>query len=290
MSAPELLSLVLALRPLSAPPAERPLPAWWGGAAHRLALAALQQADPALAAQTHDQPGLRPLSASSLLGRMPQRRPDPAVAYALRLTGLTERVSAALLQSIQPGGLLAPGQPVELDYLPFQVEAAHTAPEEHPWAGSASYQALTGQHLLGGEPGRKIRLRFSSPTGFHSAEKHQPFPLPELVFGSLLERWNSFAPLAFPAEARRYALECLAVSHYRLRTRSTPVKEGGLRVGCIGEVTYTALTYDRYWLGILHTLAAYAFYSGVGISTGMGFGQAVRIEPEAPRSEEESAE
>ncbi|HMN29528.1 MAG TPA: hypothetical protein PKE45_15365, partial [Caldilineaceae bacterium] len=126
MTTPELLSLVLALRPQAASPAARPIPVWWGGAAHRLALAALQQVDPALAAQAHDQPGARPFSASSLLGRMRERRPDPAVTYALRLTGLTGPVSTALLQSTRPGGLLAAGQALELDYLPFRVEAVHT--------------------------------------------------------------------------------------------------------------------------------------------------------------------
>ena len=101
-----------------------------------------------------------------------------------------------------------------------------------------------------------------------------PLPLPEQVFRSLLERWNAFAPLAFPPETARFAAECLAISRFNLQSRSIPLKQGGLRIGAVGSITYTALTYDRYWLSVLHTLAEFARYAAVGSGGSMGFGQA----------------
>jgi CRISPR-associated endoribonuclease Cas6 len=290
MPIPEMLSLVLTLRPLadSSVPAGRPLPSWWGSSAHALLLSAIDKVDPALAGRLHDGQGLRPFTASNLIGRFPQRRADPAQTYTLRFTALTAEVSGALIIACEPGGVLAPGTRAELDYLPFTVESATFSAQQHPWAGEGTYQALMGEHLLSGTPApRRIRLRLASPTGFRSAEKQQPFPLPELVFGSLLERWNSFSPLAFPPEALRYAVECLGVSGYRLRTYARQVKEGALRIGCVGEVTYTAVSYDRYWMGILHTLAAYSFFSGVGAATSLGLGQAVKVESEERQGIEE---
>ena len=100
-----------------------------------------------------------------------------------------------------------------------------------------------------------------------------PLPLPDLVFGSLVERWNCFAGVAFPAEARRYAAECLAVSRFDLSSRPVAAKESGLRMGAVGQITYTTLNYDRYWMAVLHTLAAFALFSGVGAGTASGMGQ-----------------
>jgi CRISPR/Cas system endoribonuclease Cas6 (RAMP superfamily) len=44
-------------------------------------------------------------------------------------------------------------------------------------------------------------------------------------------------------------------------------------ISFMGEVTFTALNRDRYWLSVLHLLAAFAFYSGVGYQTAAGLGQ-----------------
>jgi CRISPR-associated endoribonuclease Cas6 len=127
-------------------------------------------------------------------------------------------------------------------------------------------------------------LQFTSPTTFKSQEKHVPVPLPELVFGSLLERWNAFAPIAFPPETRRYAAECLALARYRLSTRPVPMKSGGLRVGAVGEATYTSINYDRYWMSLMGVLAAFALFSGVGAGVSMGLGQCRQAaEPPSPR-------
>jgi len=38
------------------------------------------------------------------------------------------------------------------------------------------------------------------------------------------------------------------------------------------------LTQDRYWLNVLHLLAAFAFYSGVGYQTTSGLGQVRQVE------------
>lgn len=281
MSESDLLALVLVLRPQPTP--GRVLPAWWGAAAHALLLSVVRQVNPTLAARLHDEQGPRPFTASTLMGIGVRRALEPSRQYTLRFTALQAEVAAVVREAASAGGPLAPGARLELDYLPFTVEGVLLTSTEHPWAGESSYQQLMRAHLVAPAPPRKICLRLASPTGFRSAEKQQPFPLPELVFGSLLERWNSFSPMAFPAEVRRFAAECLGVSAFQVRTRSAQLKDGGVRIGCVGEVTYTALHYDRYWMSLLHTLAAYAFFSGVGASTPLGFGQA-RVAAEAPAS------
>jgi CRISPR-associated endoribonuclease Cas6 len=119
-----------------------------------------------------------------------------------------------------------------------------------------------------------LGLSFATPTTFRSGGKNVPLPLPELVFGSLLDRWQAFAPLAVNPELRRFAAEQVAVARYRLRSRVLPFKPGAMQVGFTGECHYVALRRDRYWLSVLHLLAGFAFYAGVGYQTSVDMGQA----------------
>lgn len=112
---------------------------------------------------------------------------------------------------------------------------------------------------------------------FHSNGRTLPFPLPEQVFGSLLDKWNTFAPVALPDETRRFADECLALCRYRLNTQPVAFKKGGLEMGFVGQVRYAALNRDRYWLSVLQTLADFAFYAGVGYQTTTSMGQVRRL-------------
>lgn len=269
----ELLSLVLSLRPLQPPqPAAEAERRWWGRAAHALLLQIAAAADADLAARLHESSELRPFTASTLLGKRAQS-PDPAQRYTLRFTALTAELSALLLQAAQPGGRLAPGAVVELDYQPFQVETAASQPEEQAWAAASSYQQIFGQHMLHPQPPRRVQLQLASPTAFRSSGRTQPLPLPEFLFGSLLDRWNAFAPTAMPDELRRFSAECLNISRYQLRSVAVPVKESGLRIGAVGTVSYTTQNYDRYWMSLISALAAFAQFSGVGAGVSMGFGQ-----------------
>jgi len=294
--------LVLTLKPLPAPTRQEGAVPWLGRAAQQLLLKVVAEQDPALAAELHDGPApegeeaptpdqnprsqVRPYTVSTLLGHFLKGQPDPQARYALRLTAFRAEVAQTLLTATQPGGAFSPGTRLELDFLPFVVETVQPAvasPIEienpaSPWAAVTSYQALGAPFLLAGENApRRLSLQLTSPTVFKSAGKHVPFPTPELVFGSLLERWNAWAPLAFPPEVKRYAAECLAVSRYDLKTRPVPQKSGGLRVGAVGAVTFTALSYDRYWMSVLATLAEFSRFAGLGAGTAQGLGQCRRV-------------
>ncbi|MBE0411654.1 MAG: CRISPR system precrRNA processing endoribonuclease RAMP protein Cas6, partial [Anaerolineales bacterium] len=227
------------------------------------------------------------------MGSFPKRRFDEKGNYTLRLTSIQKELTTILLQASQSGPL-AHGETIELDHLPFLIE--DTQPSFHPqdaqfaiqnsqpkittspWAANALYQELGADYLLARQPPpRRLSFVLTSPTTFKSGGKQVPIPLPELLFGSLLEKWNAYAPIAFPLEARRYAAECLGIGRYKLSSRAVPIKEGGVRSGAVGEISYASLSYDRYWMSVLAALAAFALFSGAGASTSMGLGQCRQI-------------
>jgi len=269
---PDMLAVVLTLVPVRPPEGDRSLPRWWGRAAHAAFLQAIASQLPSLADQLHDSSLPRPFTVSNLMGKFNQGVPLSTEAYRLRLTSLTNDLSSAFTAALSDGGALSPGAVLDLDYLPFTI--THVTSADTPWTGADRYADVLQRCTLSAvQPDRRLRFQFASPTCFHQAEKTMPLPLPDLVFGSLLQRWNAFAPLTLPDETRRYAAECLAISNFHLSSRLAGLKETGLRVGCSGSVTYTSLNPDRYWLGLMHALAEFALFSGVGISTAQGLGQ-----------------
>jgi CRISPR-associated endoribonuclease Cas6 len=272
MTLPQLTSLVLELHPQRAYDQVEPI----GRAVHALALEAIGAADPALAAAVHDRQGPKPFTVSGLMG-LHFREVTPEQTGVVRLTALNEAVSGAFSRAADAGGPWAPGQTLSLANTAWEIAAVHQAERGHTWAASTTYEALSAPWLLGRRPvERHIRLQFSSPTTFKSNDLHLPVPLPGMVWGSLLDRWNAFAPVALPPEVRRFAEACLALSRYELRTRMVPVKAGGLRTGAVGWAEYTAVRGDPHWLGMIQLLADFALFSGVGAGTGMGLGQTRR--------------
>ena len=269
----DLLSLVLTLRPATTAALSPRL----GRAAHAILLARLARLDPTLADAIHNMDGPKPLTCSDVLGAREAVQVLPEQAYTLRYTALTAEVAAALAKAFAVGDTLT------FEGTDFTVEALDDGQgdESSPWAGSDTYQALAGRYLIPGSPAARNAwgLLFAAPTAFKVQGKTLPLPLPGLVFGSLVTRWNAFAPVALPAEGvRQYAEEMVVISRFALRSAPGWDRgqgdERGLRIGAIGKVTYRAQNHDRYWCAALSLLAEFARYAGVGIVTTMGMGQA----------------
>lgn len=269
----DLISVVISVRPIQTGAERQVTPQWWGRAAQTAFLGAVDELDKELAAQLHNDTGLRPYTTSSLMGRFPKKQLDLKGSYNLRFTGMNAAVSETLLRIVSQGAFSV-GRKIELDFQPFEVTTVYRSKEDHAWAGESTFGELMNV-LVGAEktPARKFLFQLTSPLVFHSKEKTQPLPLPDLVFGSLLEKWNAFSPMAMPPEVRRYAETMVAVSRFDLESRAAEMKAGGLRVGAVGKVQFSALNSDRYWLGMLHTLASFAQFAGAGASTTQGLGQ-----------------
>lgn len=259
-------------------PRRRTLPAALGRAVYAEVLGQIDRRDPQLARQIHAWNGPVPLTCSSLID--PTRRRgaklyvEPKERYELHITGVMEPISrllhALLLEEPQTDWII--------HNHPFELESVTCDPSGHPWAGIASYEQLAEEHLLAtGNPATRVTLRFDSPTSFKSSGMQVPIPTPDLVFGSLVDRWNLFSPIPLGDEMREFSRTCVAISRYELRSAPIPHKGGSFRVGGVGEVTYTALAGDRYWNGAMQMLADFAKFSGVGVQTTNGMGQTLRV-------------
>lgn len=271
--------MLIAITLTLAPTKPGTLPPYVGRANYAATLNRIRQLDPELSAEIHDCEGPKPLTCSSLLQNAPPRAGIPLQLdreYRVRVTGLTEPVSVAL----HTGLIESPPATWELDGHLFRVVATLCDSTQDGWTGQTAFETLAAQQMQQGAA-RRVTLRFASPTSFKSGGMHVPVPMPGLVFGSLVERWNRFSPVALSPDMRRFGAEMVAVSRYRLESRAVDQKSAGnkqaLRMGGVGEATYVALGGDRYWAGVMQMLAEFARYSGVGVQTATGMGQARRV-------------
>ena len=266
-----LTSTVLVLTPKALSEA----PAVQGPAIHAWLLKRIEAADPALSARLHQGSNLRPFTLSDLIGAGApydgRITLDPERLCTLRITGLSDEMTEALEVALPE-----PGEDVSLAEAELTVRQVLTGAEQHPWAGQATCGGLLQRQTLdGGRPPRSITLRFASPTLFHSSGRDLPLPLPELVFGSYLEKWNRFSPISLPNEVRQYVERCVSLGRYDLRSRlvSFDASAKGTQVGFVGRASFRLRQPDPYWARLLRLLAAYGFWCGTGRRTSMGLGQ-----------------
>ncbi|RIK38688.1 MAG: CRISPR-associated protein Cas6, partial [Chloroflexi bacterium] len=249
------------------------LPAHLGRAHYAETLKRIGQFDARLAEAIHVGDGPKPITCSGLWGATSSRDPSlrdtvtvhAGARYTVRITGLTGPVSRMLLATFvhEPPPVWALHNGI------FSVDGVCCNAQRDPWSGATTYEELAAAQLLQGAPKghpppRQVTLEFASPTAFKSAGLTVPVPMPNLVFGSLVERWNAFSPVTLSPEMRRFGEEMVALSRYRLESRVVEQKNNALRIGGVGQATYVAVAADRYWLAVLQMLADFALYSGVG--------------------------
>ena len=255
-----------------------------GRATHAWFMDRVREHDQALATRLHEPNVERPFTASNLWrARESVRRTHspshpltlpPSHAFNLRITSYSPELTALLEERLLP----ALPERVTLAGVKFLRGEVIRRPEDtdvrglQPWVGRTTFEALVAAHTLQDPMPARVTLRFASPTVFKSQGAFMPLPLPRLVFEGLVRRWNAWSPVQVHPDVNQYAEEGMAISRYRLRTET--VRFGGRALpGFVGSCTYALRLKDRYWMGLVHLLAGFALYAGVGKQTTMGMGQ-----------------
>ena len=258
----------LELTPLD----NNPLPTTLSYNSYALFLNILKNSAPELAARLHAIDGPKPFT-TAVIFPAHQRRPSSismSMKYlSLRLTFLSDEVFAYFLKS----ALEWSTRELQLGPSRFQVNQVQLLDVERPRKNFCSYEEL----LSAAKAEHNISLHFLSPTVFRSkGTRNTLFPQPELVFGSLLSRWNAFSPLKLDTKLQQCFEALILLARYRLQTAMLnfgSYQEAGFTGRC-NYLLDNALTEEQ--LRSINALAEFAFYSGVGAKTTMGMGQARR--------------
>jgi CRISPR-associated endoribonuclease Cas6 len=166
---------------------------------------------------------------------------------------------------------LSPKQPWNLGGTDLRVTSIlGTGQVDQPWAGFSSYAQLYEQ---ASDCDRQIKFLFCTPTTFRVTKYDSALPTKELVFQSLLRRWNQYSAMPFSETI----LEPIFPSFFDIRTEMVRDSRSKL-IGCVGEVTFAILgEVDSEVIRQINTLADFAMYAGVGRKTPMGMGMVRRM-------------
>jgi CRISPR-associated endoribonuclease Cas6 len=288
----DLAALIIHLR------APRPMHIYnhMGRAVFQSGLEILNVYNPALGADVHDEDAEKPFTASGLMRGDTVHFGDLEAGDAcwLRFTALSAATVAALdTYRMTTAACLSDGQTVyiEIDRVLWEVTAV--AWDDARLPGLNSYQQLIERHRET-PPESSHTLTFRSATTFRSNGLITPLPRPDLVFGSLLNRWIAFTAHRLrdlpDDQLMQFLTHHLNIGSYQTETAHYKGKHGVTEVGFTGTVTFDvlrasehlhkrepeierALRRDYIWCArTVNLLADFAYYSGVGRKTTNGMG------------------
>lgn len=259
----------------------RPVQAWFLGQVTR--------SNAILASRLHDEQGLKPYTVSTLLDSharplRPGSWVQPGEECGLRITVLNEELS----ELFDTKFIKKLTSQLSIHKMTFRLGDVATKRSEHAWAGATTYSEIAQESTLASTKNR-VRMEFVSPTAFRNNGLDICQPIPGQVFRSLWKKWNAFAPEPMQVHDlwSQFATDCILVDELTaVNSTRWDFAEGSGRTatGFTGTVGLSLVPkskvkpqWQKYWDGanvVMQSLAAFAFYSGVGHHTSAGMGQA----------------
>ena len=269
-------SLILNLTPAA------PIPPGYlsGKHLHALFLTLVSSVDKALGDRLHAQQASKAFSLSPL-----QRADKAQSSHTLRWshskpipagTPCWWRVSLlddALFGRLTPLWLgLNPNRPWHLGPADLHITSILGTPQStQPWAGYSTYADL---YQNASDSDRQIDLAFCTPTAFRQGGFDTALPTRDLVFNSLLRRWNQYSGHEFPESL----VACLYPSFFDISTELVTDARSKF-IGCVGALTFRVMgDVDPETIKQINALADFAQYAGVGRKTPMGMGMVRRLQ------------
>jgi CRISPR-associated endoribonuclease Cas6 len=166
---------------------------------------------------------------------------------------------------------LNPEHPWHLGPADLHITSILGTPQStQPWANAISYAQLYEQAKM--SP-RSLDFSFCTPTAFRQSKYDCALPTRELVFNSLINRWNQYSGIELP----KTLVEYIFPSFFDIRTEVVADSRSKF-IGCVGAMNFRILgDVEPLVIKQINALADFALYSGVGRKTTMGMGMIRRL-------------
>ncbi len=166
---------------------------------------------------------------------------------------------------------LNPQHPWHLGPADLHITSILGTPQStQPWANAIAYTQLYQQ---ASESDRQIDLSFCTPTAFRQSNYDCALPTRELIFNSLIKRWNQYSGI----ELSKTLVEHIFPSFFDIRTEIVADSRSKF-IGCVGAMNFRILgDVEPLVIKQINALADFAIYSGVGRKTTMGMGMLRRL-------------
>ncbi|NJL65158.1 MAG: CRISPR-associated endoribonuclease Cas6 [Methylacidiphilales bacterium] len=205
---------------------------------------------------------------SSLLQYQHQQAISPGSSCWWRISLLDDTLFSKLTQLWLN---INPEQPWHLGSADLFITRIQGTPQStQPWANACSYSQLYDR---ASNVEKTIDFVFATPTAFRQGSYDTGLPTRDLVFKSLLQRWNKYSGMEFGSDF----IESLFPSFFNIRTEVASDSRSKF-IGCVGEISYRIMgDVEVETIKIINALADFALYAGIGRKTTMGMGMVRRI-------------
>ncbi len=133
-------------------------------------------------------------------------------------------------------------------------------------------QYLSYEELRQIKPKPYFYFYFQTPVSFKKGDIDYPLPDPELVFKSLIKKWNYFAPFRVEVDLKKALEEKLCVIFAGIRTHNIRLSLGTGVTGFTGKVIFYGKNLTEEELLWLNILGIFSNFTGVGRKTTMSLG------------------
>lgn len=241
-----------------------------GEAVHGLVINEISKVNMKLAERVHSTEGVKPFSVSPVFvkeGRSYLERGDLYVEKdskaELILFALNQEVLEAFISvftsSIEEGRRLRLGN--------GEVMIESIGVKRMEMGGFSTFEEILKSAVVA----RRCEFNIITPLTFRQKGLNQPFPLPELMFSSLLRIWNTFSDIKIPVSLCDRFKE-IAVGRFNLKTEMWCFS-GYSVIGCKGEVVFILdKGFKEEELKFISALSILANFSGIGYKRSMGMG------------------
>lgn len=186
--------------------------------------------------------------------------------FQWRITVLADALLKAVL-AVPEGYLLWVGS------MPMRIEKIIVNGSENAETGVLDVNELIAV-CLSIKTVQRITFNFVSPVSFRSFHDDYPFPLPQLIFGSIADKWNQTGmPIAFEKEEIREMAAKILPEVWEGRTKQIFFKFDRGVTGFTGKFTFNVSMLPANIQQLFLLLAQFSVFSGVGRLTGQGMGQ-----------------
>lgn len=166
---------------------------------------------------------------------------------------------------------LNPQHPWHLGPADLHITSILGTPQStQPWANAISYAQL---YKEASECDRQIDFSFCTPTASRQNQYDCALPTRELIFHSLIKRWNQYSGI----ELSKTLVEPIFPSYFDIRTEIVADSRSKF-IGCVGVMNFRIMgDVEPLVIKQINALANFALYSGVGRKTPMGMGMVRRL-------------
>jgi len=248
------------------------MPVHAGRLLHAALFSMLRDRAPVLSAELHDDMQRKPFTVSDLIAihahppARGYRRVHAGDTYHWRITALDTAVLRILIE-LHVGITLRVGT---VDYIVEEIVTDRAVSDE---VGTVDAAALVSA-CMAQEHIDELTLEFRSPVSFRSFTDDYPFPLPELIFTSLADKWRQIeTSFDIDRDALRAHAASLVPRRWSGESRTVFLEKQRGVAGFTGSFTFSLHRLPEDVRGIFLLLAQFAFFSGIGRLTAQGLGQ-----------------